>query len=99
MNKTQPSLTAMLGEALPLICTIAVAGPPVVFLVLPWLVLGLMLSGWFALLLTFVAAFLALLALVVALVALVMVPVALVRRYERRERVAVPVPASLQVAS
>jgi hypothetical protein len=98
MNKTQPSLTAMLGEVLPLICTIAVAGPPVIFLALPWLVLGLMLSGWFALLLTFAALFVALVLVVAALVALFTLPVV----WLRGRRVPSPSfapPAQVRVAS
>lgn len=52
-----PSLGAILSETLPLAGSVAFYGPPVVLLAGPWTLLGLMLMGPFALLLTFVAAF------------------------------------------
>ncbi len=60
----------MLGEAFSLMCFMAVYGPPVVFLVAPWLLLGLLLSGPFALLATFALVAAALVAGLAALLAL-----------------------------
>ena len=64
MTSTQstPSAGATLGDAFSLLCAMAFYGPPVVFLVAPWLFLGLVLSGPFALLATFVLAAAALVA-------------------------------------
>ena len=45
---------ALLDDALPVIGVVLVAGPPVVFLAGPWLLLALTLSGPFALLVAFV---------------------------------------------
>jgi uncharacterized protein (DUF983 family) len=83
MNESQPSLASMLAETLPLLFTIAVAGPPVVFLVLPWLLLALMLSGWVTLMLTFVAVFVVAVLAVVAVGALLSLPVVLYRQRRR----------------
>ena len=60
----------MLGEVFSLVCFMAIYGPPVIFLVAPWLFLGLVLSGPFALLATFALAATVLLAASAALVAL-----------------------------
>jgi hypothetical protein len=63
-----------------------VAGPPVIFVAVPWLLLGLLLAAPFALLLTFVALAAALVALVGVLGAIVAAPVVLVRRLRSRRR-------------
>ena len=52
----------MLGDAFSLVCAMAFYGPPVVFIAAPWLFLGLVLSGPFALLATFALAAAALVA-------------------------------------
>jgi hypothetical protein len=68
----------------------AIYGPPVVFLVAPWLLLGLVLSGPFALLATFALVAAALVAVIAALVA---TPFLVVRglRAARGSLVAAPV--------
>jgi hypothetical protein len=55
MTSTQstPSARELCGDVFSLVCAMAFYGPPVVFIVAPWLLLGLVLSGPFALLLTF----------------------------------------------
>jgi hypothetical protein len=68
-TQTTPSVGEMLGEAFSLMCFMAIYGPPVVFLVAPWLLLGLLLSGPFALLATFALVAAALFAGIAAIVA------------------------------
>jgi hypothetical protein len=51
-NQTYPTVTELLGECVSLTCFVALYGPPVVFLLAPWLLLGLILSGPFAVVLT-----------------------------------------------
>ena len=95
-----PTLRETLDDVLPVIGVIFVAGPPVVFLAAPWLLLVLMLSGPFALVVAGVAVVLAAVALVAALAAVVAAPFVLARHLHQRYRsapaVSVPVP---QVAS
>ena len=73
----------MLGEAASLICVVPFYGPPVVFLAAPWLLLGVILSGPVALLLTFVLAFLAAATVVAGIGALLATPYLIVRRLRR----------------
>ena len=47
-----PTAGAVLEEVLPLIGVVAMAGPPVVFIVVPWVLFALMLVGPFLLLVT-----------------------------------------------
>jgi hypothetical protein len=77
-----------------------VAGPPVIFVAGPWLLLALMLIGPFALLVTFVVVGLVAAALLVTLAAILAAPFALVRRLHRGYRAsqAISVPAT-QAAS
>jgi len=100
LTPPEPTLRETLDDVLPVIGVIFVAGPPVVFLAAPWLLLVLMLSGPFALVVAFVAVVLAGIALVAAMAAIVAAPVLLVRHayrsYRASEPVSVPVP---QVAS
>ena len=91
MSKSEPSQTSMLGEILPLVGTIAVAGPPVLFLALPWLLLALMLSGWVAVILTVVALIVVSAVVLAAAGALIATPFVLYRRHTRRVAVDVPV--------
>jgi hypothetical protein len=95
-----PTLRETLDDVLPVIGVVFVAGPPVVFLAAPWVLLALMLAGPFALVVAFVAVVLAAVAAVVALAAIATAPVLLVRhlhhRYQSARPVSVPVP---QVAS
>jgi hypothetical protein len=94
-DQTSPPLTALLGECVPLICSVAIYGPPVVFLAAPWLLLGLILSGPFAVLLTLVVALLAATALVAGLGALLAMPYLIIRRHRAAARV--PAPARVRV--
>ena len=71
-----PTVREMLGETFDLICFMAIYGPPVVFLAAPWLLLGLLLSGPFAVVFTLV---LVAAALVAGIAALLATPYLLVR--------------------
>jgi len=74
------SFREMLAEIDPLIGAIAGYGPPVIALGAPWLLLGLMLAGPFAFLMTLVVGMILGLAVIVAVVAaLIAAPYLLVR--------------------
>jgi hypothetical protein len=77
---------AMLDAVQPVIGVVVVAGPPVVFLAAPWLLLVLMLSGPFALLVAFVVTGFVAAALLVTLTAIAAAPFVLARRLYRRSR-------------
>jgi hypothetical protein len=96
----RPTFEEMLDDVRPVIGVVFVAGPPVVFLAGPWLLLGLMLSGPFALLVAFVVVGLVAVALLMTLAAICAAPYVLVRRLHRRYRAsrAISIPAT-QVAS
>jgi hypothetical protein len=79
-DSSSPKVAEMLGETLSLICFMAVYGPPVVFLAAPWLFLGLILSGPFALVVTLIVALLAATALVAGIGAILATPYLIVRR-------------------
>lgn len=87
-----PPREERLGEIVPLICAVPEAGPPVIFLIGPWVLFALMLTGPFALLVIFV---LAAVILVVIAAAIVVPPYLLIHqlrnrwtsRVERRARV------------
>ena len=64
-----------------MLCVVAFYGPPVVFLAAPWLLLGLILSGPFALIVTLVVTFLATVALVGGIGALLATPYLIIRRH------------------
>ncbi|MBE2315715.1 hypothetical protein DVA67_006995 [Solirubrobacter sp. CPCC 204708] len=71
MSPTQskaPTVGAELGEIMPLLCSVAIYGPPILFFVVPWLLVGVMLSAAFVLALGTVAAFAAVTALAAGLV-------------------------------
>jgi hypothetical protein len=51
-----PTAGALLDEVLPLIGVVVMAGPPAVFVVVPWLLFALMLVGPFLILVTFALA-------------------------------------------
>lgn len=82
-----PSRGEMLGEIVPLIGTVAVAGPPVVLLAGPLVLLALLLAGPFAVLLTLVVLLVAAIA-VVALIAAILASPYLLVRYLRGRRAA-----------
>ena len=92
----RPTLGEILDDVLPVIGVVVVAGPPVIFVAAPWLLLGLMLSGPFALLVAFVVVGVVAAALLVTLGAIFAAPFVLVRRVHRRSRsaqaISVPVP-------
>lgn len=77
-----PSVGEMLGEIVPLVGFVAVAGPPVIFVVGPWALVVLALIGPFLLLLSFVLAA----ALVVAVGAAFLAPPYLLVRHIRVHR-------------
>jgi hypothetical protein len=79
-----PPLKERLGEIVPLICVVPEAGPPVIFLVGPWVLFALMLTGPFLLLVTFVLAAVILLAITVAVLAPAYL---IIRRLKRHWRV------------
>jgi hypothetical protein len=87
----RPTFGEILDDVLPVIGVIFVAGPPVVFLAAPWLLLALMLSAPFALLVAFVVVALVAVALLVTLAAVLAAPYVLVRRLRRSYRAAQPV--------
>jgi hypothetical protein len=95
-SRERPTFREMLDDVLPVIGVVFVAGPPVIFLAAPWLLLVLMLSGPFALVVAFVVVGLVASALLATLGALVVAPFVLVRRLHRTYRSAratgVPLP-------
>ena len=78
------SFREMLAEIDPLIGAIAGYGPPVIFLAGPWLLLGLILAGPFAVLLTLIVAMVlaatVLVAVAAAIYAILTAPYRLMRR-------------------
>ena len=81
MPETQtPTARDMLAEAVSLLCFIALYGPPVLFVAVPWLLLGLLLSGPFAVVLTLGAALVAATALVAGAALLLAAPYLIGRR-------------------
>jgi hypothetical protein len=93
-----PTLAERLGETLPLISAPAFFGPPVIFLVGPWLLLVLLLIPPAALLITMVAVFLLAAGFLVALGALIASPYLLVRHLHARYSRAHAAPAVSEVA-
>jgi hypothetical protein len=75
-----PTVGEVLGEIIPVVGVVAGAGPPVVFVLGPWLLLALMLAGPFAVLVTLVVAMLVAAGLAAAIVA---VPYLLIRVVHR----------------
>ena len=75
----RPTAGEMLEEILPLLGAVPGAGPPVVLLAGPWLLLALMLAGPFALLVTLLIVMLAAVVLIAALGAIAATPYLLVR--------------------
>jgi hypothetical protein len=64
-----PPLEERLEEIVPLVCFVPVAGPPAIFLVGPWVLFALMLTGPFLLLVTFVLAGVAVVAIAAPILA------------------------------
>jgi hypothetical protein len=90
MNTTaqirRPSFGEMVAEIVPLIGFIPAYGPPAVFVLGPWLFLGLMLAGPFAFLVVLVVAMLVAATVLAALTAAILVPPYLLVRHLRRDR-------------
>ena len=80
-----PSFGDVLDDISPVVGVIAVAGPPVVFVAGPWLLMGLMLSGAFALAVALVVVALLLAALIVAVLAILAAPFLLARHVRARQ--------------
>ena len=74
----------MVDEIVPIVGVIVVAGPPVIFIAGPWLFLGLMLAGPFAVLVAFVAVWVVAAMLLTTLAGMVATPYLLVRGLLRR---------------
>jgi hypothetical protein len=84
--RERPTFCEMLDDVLPVIGVIFVAPPAVILLAGPWLLLGLMLSGPFALVVAFTVAGFVAAALLAILATIVAAPFVLVRRVHRRYR-------------
>jgi hypothetical protein len=83
----------LLGATVPLISAPAYFGPPVIFLLGPWLILVLLLIPPAAVLITLVLVVLLAATLLVAFGALIASPYLLVRHLRARHRIPVPAPA------
>jgi hypothetical protein len=86
----RPTFGETLAELVPVIEFVPVAGPPVIFVLGPWLFLVLMLAAPFALVVALAVAAAVLAALAAAVVAIVAAPYLLVR-HRRRASIAAPV--------
>jgi hypothetical protein len=96
-NQTSPTVAAMVGECVSLLCCVAFYGPPIIFLAAPCLFLALILIGPFAVLVTLLVALLATAALVAAIGALLATPYLMFRRRASVPRtVAVRMPVELR---
>jgi len=93
-----PDLRERLGEVLPLVFFVPLAGPPAVLLVGPLLLLTLLLIPPAALLITFVVAFLVAAGFLAALGALIASPYLLVRHLRARHAAGRMAPAVSEVA-
>src|SRR4051812_20408722 len=85
-SRELPTFRDMLDDVLPVIGVVFVAGPPVIFLAAPWLLLVLMLSGPFALVVAFVVVGLIAAALLATIAAIVVAAFVLVRRLHGTHR-------------
>lgn len=82
----RPTFTEVAADILPVIGVIFVAGPPVIFIAGPWLLLALMLSGPFAVLVAFAALWIVATVLLTSLAAVSATTYLLVRGLVRRHR-------------
>src|SRR3954451_21857687 len=87
----EPTAGEIVAEIEPLIGVVAVAGPPVVLLAVPWLFMGLMLAAPFAVLVTLVVVMAAAAALGAIAIAILASPFLLVRHLQRRQPRVAPV--------
>ena len=95
-----PTFTEILDDVLPVIGVVFVAGPPVIAVAAPWLLLALMLSGPFAVLVAFAVVVLLAVAAVAALAGIVAAPYVLARHLHRRYRtgrLVLPIPRPVRV--
>ena len=83
-----PTLEKLVDEILPLTDVVVVAGPPVLFVAIPWLLFALLLSGPFAVLVALTVLLAGAAVLVAAIVAIVATPCLVVRRAYRSYRAA-----------
>jgi hypothetical protein len=89
MNTGLESVAEVVDETAPLLDVVPGYGPPVLLIVAPWLLIGLLLAGPMAVLFTLVVALLAVAACVALAGALLASPYLLVSRLRRRrERLA-----------
>jgi hypothetical protein len=95
----EPGLAAMLREIVPLILFVAVAGPPVLFIAVPWVLLALMVAGPFTLLVVIVAALVAATILIACIAAILATPYLLLRRRRAPDTSVVAAPVRVQVAA
>ena len=79
-----PTAGEMVDEIVPLVGVVAVVAPPVILLAGPWLLLGLMLSGPFALVVAMSLLAMALVAVIAAILAILASPFVLVRHLRAR---------------
>ena len=79
-QNASPTFADLVDDTADLICCMAFYGPPVVFILAPWLLLGLVLIGPFAVVLLLIVALLAAAALVVGIGAILMTPFLMLRR-------------------
>jgi hypothetical protein len=99
MAPTHPTTTttgAAGFEVAPLVFAVAIYGPPVLFFIVPWLLLGVMLMGPIALLLASAAAFVVAAALVAGAGALLATPY-LMLRHRRAARASAPATAGAEL--
>ena len=94
-----PSWGQTLAQTVPLISAPAFFGPPVIFLLGPWLLLVLLLIGPFALLVTFVLALAAAVSLVAVCLAVIASPYVLIRHLFARTSAHPNPPASIEAAA
>jgi hypothetical protein len=96
-HPTTPTTGAAGFEVAPLLFAVAIYGPPVLFLLVPWLLLGVMLMGPISLMLTAAAVFVVAAVLVAGAGALLATPYLMIR-HRRAARASAPatVPADLR---
>ena len=96
----EPGLAAMFWETVPFILFVAVAGPPVLFIAAPWVLLALMLAGPFALLVVIVTALVAATILIACIATILVRPLLVMRRRRAPvDRSIVAAPLRVQVAA
>ena len=83
-----PTFGEIVDEILPITDVVLVAGPPVLFVAVPWLLLALMLSGPFAVLVALMVVLAGVAVLCAAIIGIVATPYLVVRGVFRRYRAA-----------